>query len=73
MPSVPSVEKLCAHVASLKSYSEIARPLLTRGAEGLFNLQDLRIRIASCLVCLRSLFAECVYRQCIYMLLIDWY
>ena len=31
MPSVPSVEKLCAHVASLKSSSEIARPLLTRG------------------------------------------
>ena len=36
MPSVPSVEKLCAHVASLKSSSEIARPLLTRGAEGLY-------------------------------------
>ena len=24
-------------------------------------------------MCLRSLFAECVYSQCIYMLLIDWY
>ena len=73
MPSVPSVEKLCAHVASLKSSSEIARPLLTRGAEDLLNLQDLRIRNASCPVCLRSLLAECVYSQCIYMLLIDWY